>query len=91
MGPILLVMATAWVISLFAFRNSTPHRRALYTAGTAWLLCAAGFGLFLPSGFVGGLLGFSIGAAIVGVERYIHYAKHWTDEPEASSLTDTFN
>lgn len=90
MGGLIVVLAVAWTISLFAFRSMTPHRRAIFTAGTAWLVCAAIWSLFLPSGFYGGLVGFSIGAAIVGIERYIHYSKHWTDEPETTEIGETF-
>lgn len=90
MGGLIVVLAVAWIISLFAFRNMTPHKRAIFTAGAAWLICAAVWSFILPSGFYGGLVGFSIGAVIVGIERYVHYSKHWTDEPDSSDLSDTF-
>ncbi|MCM3420364.1 hypothetical protein [Sphingopyxis alaskensis] len=90
MGGLIVVLAVAWTISLFAFRRMPPHRRAIFTAGSAWLVCAAIWGFFLPSGFYGGLIGFSIGAAVVGVERYIHYSKHWTDEPGTGDEAEIF-
>lgn len=90
MGGLIVVLAVAWTISLFAFRRMPPHRRAIFTAGSAWIVCAAVWGVFLTGSFYTGLVGFSIGAVVVGIERYIHYSKHWTDEPEATDLTDTF-
>lgn len=90
MGGLIVVLAVAWTISLFAFRRMPPHRRAIFTAGAAWLVCAAIWSFILPSGFYGGLVGFSLGAVVVGVERYIHYSKHWTDESETTGIGETF-
>lgn len=91
MGSLIVSLAVAWTISLFAFRRMPPHQRAIFTAGAAWLVCAAIWGFILPSGFYGGMVGFSLGAVVVGVERYIHYSKHWSDDPETSDLTDKFS
>ena len=90
MGGFLVVLMVAMIISQFAFRRAEPHRRAILTAGTAWIICAGIWGFILPAGFYGGLIGFSVGAMLVGVERYIHYSKHWTDEPEISESADIF-
>ncbi len=90
MGGLIVVATVALILSQFLYRQAEPHRRAIYTSGTAWLLCAGIWSFFLPSGFYGGLIGFSIGAVVVGIERYIHYSKHWTDDPETTELTDTF-
>ena len=90
MGGLIVVIAVAWIISLFAFRQMPPHRRAILTAGTAWVICAAIWGMFLTGSFVTGVLGFSLGAAIVGFERYVHYSKHWTDEPATGDDASIF-
>lgn len=90
MGGALLVAMVAWIISLFVFKKMEPHRRAIFTAGSAWIICAAITGLAFPGGFYGAFVGLSIGAALVGFERYVHYSKHWTDEPETSQDAETF-
>lgn len=90
MGGLIVVAAFALIISQFLFKSYPPHRRAILTAGLAWVVCAAIWGFFLPSGIYGGLVGFSLGAVIVGVERFVHYSKHWTDDAESTELTDTF-
>lgn len=90
MGGFFVVLMFAMIISQFLFRAAPPHKRAILTAGTAWALCAAIWGLLIPSGFYGALVGFSIGATLVGVERYIHYSKHWIDGPADSDIADTF-
>lgn len=90
MGGLIVALAVALIVSQFFFKSFPPNKRAIFTAASAWVICAAIWGLFLPVGFYGALVGFSIGAMLVGVERYMHYSKHWTDEPGSSDLTDTF-
>ena len=90
MGGILAVAIVALIVSQFAYRQFEPHRRAIFTAGTAWVICAVIGGSVLKGGFLVGLIAYSIGAVVIGIERYVHYSKHWTDEPGSSDLTDTF-
>lgn len=82
MGGALIVAIFALIISQFAFRKAPPNKRAILTAGAAWLACALASALFLPGGFMGGAVGFSIGALIVGIVLRFHYERHWTDEPD---------
>lgn len=90
MGGTLAVMIVALIISQFAFQRAEPHRRAIYTAGSAWLFCAVVGGMSLPGGFLGGVVGYSLGGLLAGIERYYRYQKCWTDEPSQTDLTDTF-
>lgn len=82
MGAALIVGIFALIISQFAFRKEAPNKRALLTTGAAWLICGLVGALVHPAGFMGGIVGYSVGALIVGVALYFHYNRHWTDDPE---------
>lgn len=82
MGGALMVGIFALIISQFAFKSAPPNKRAILTAGAAWLMCGLVGAFLLPGGFIQGMVGFSIGAVFVGVALFLHYNRHWTDDPE---------
>lgn len=90
MGGTLAVMIVALIISQFAYQRAEPHRRAIYTAGTAWLICAVIGGMTLPGGLLGGLIGYSLGGLLAGIERYYRYQKFWTDDDQPSDDAEIF-
>lgn len=85
-GGILAMLLLSIIISAFAFKSLEPHKRAIATVLTAWVI---GTGLY---GYNSGNFGwaafiYGVGAAVAFWERLRHYNKHWRSDTE---LMDTF-
>ena len=86
-GSIIGVAILSLILSLFAFKNFEPTKRALFTVLTALAIAVAIFGYSDGGRYGEALIFYGIGAIVIFFERRRHYRKNWTDDGE---LTETF-